>query len=81
MTTSLRETTEATMIAAHKAGVAYWRNTRAHDATRASLESHARSCGWHGEDNVAWLAGFYGAMRREAKAMIAAAIDDTTVQS
>jgi hypothetical protein len=49
-----------------KHGMAYWTRNKPYDATRESLESLARSCGWHGEDNVAWLAGYYGAMRRAA---------------
>lgn len=52
------------MVAAHKAGVAYWKQNKPAEATRDSLEALARSCGWHGEDSVAWLAGFYGARRR-----------------
>lgn len=59
------ETTEATMVAAHKAGMAYWRNNKPRDAAHGDLESLARSCGWHGEDNLSWLAGFYGAKKRE----------------
>jgi hypothetical protein len=62
--TRLRETTEQTMIAAHKAGMAYWNRNKPQDATRENLESLARSCGWHGADNESWLAGFYGAKRR-----------------
>ena len=61
----LHETTEATMIEAHKAGAAYWNRNKPHNATRDALELLARSCGWHGEDNAAWLAGFYGARQRE----------------
>jgi hypothetical protein len=57
-------TTEATMIAAHKAGIAYWRMNRPHSATQDNLASHARSCGWHGEDTTAWLAGYNGERRR-----------------
>jgi hypothetical protein len=54
-----------TTVEAHKAGMAYWRMNRPHDATREGLASHARSCGCHDEDIVAWLAGFYGAKRRD----------------
>jgi hypothetical protein len=61
---SLRVSNEQTLIAAHKAGIAYWRNNRPVDATREALESHARSCGWHGADNTAWIAGYYGELRR-----------------
>lgn len=60
----MRETTETTMIEAHKAGAAYWRRNKPVDATREALESLARSCGWHGEDCTAWLAGFYGEKSR-----------------
>lgn len=56
--------TEQTMVTAHKAGVAYWRNNRPMDATREALASHARTCGWHGEDNESWLAGYYGERKR-----------------
>ena len=61
----LRETNEQTMIAAHKAGVAYWQRNKPVHATREDLESLARSCGWRGEDNAAWIAGYYGAQRRD----------------
>lgn len=64
----MRETTEATMIAAHKAGMAYWNRNRPWDAKRENLASLARSCGWHGEDCIAWLSGFFGAKRRDAHA-------------
>ena len=60
MTNGLREINEVSMIAAHKAGMVYWQRNKPYDATRESLESLARSCGWHGADNEAWLAGFYG---------------------
>lgn len=67
---SIRETNEQTMIAAHKAGIAYWRNNKPYTATRDSLLFHARTCGWHGTDSDneltdAWLAGYYGAMARD----------------
>lgn len=61
----MRETTEATMAEAHKAGMAYWKRNRTVDATRDQLASLARSCGWHGEDNASWLAGYYGAQQRD----------------
>jgi hypothetical protein len=57
---------EQTMIAAHKAGRAYWLNNRPHDATLEGLTSVARSCGWHDEAAVAWLAGYYGEKKRTA---------------
>ncbi|HEX6826119.1 MAG TPA: hypothetical protein VF077_07355 [Nitrospiraceae bacterium] len=56
---------ERELIAAHKAGVAYWERNKPHEATQAGLEFHARTCGWHGELNGAWIAGFLGAKRRE----------------
>lgn len=62
--TGLRETTEATMVEAHEAGVAYWKCNKPYDTTHDALVSLAKSCGWHGHDNYAWLAGFYGAKRR-----------------
>jgi hypothetical protein len=61
------ETSEQTMVAAHQAGMAYWKRNKPSDATRESLESLARSCGWHGADCEAWVAGFYGAKRRSAE--------------
>lgn len=60
----LREVNEESMIAAHKAGVDYWNRNKPYNADYASLESLARSCGYYGDDNAAWLAGFYGAKRR-----------------
>lgn len=62
----LRETTEATMVAAHKSGAAYWRNNKPINATRSGIEWLGRSLGWHGDDNVAFVAGFYGAKKRES---------------
>ncbi len=64
----LRETNEQTMIAAHQAGMAYWKRNKPMNATWDNLASLARSCGWHGEDNVSWLAGFYGAKSRDQMA-------------
>jgi hypothetical protein len=52
------------MVMAHRSGTAYWRANRTHDANRADLERLARTLGWHGEDNIAWIAGYYGAKRR-----------------
>lgn len=56
---------EAKLVAAHKAGMAYWRNNRPDEASREQLAFHARTCGWRGELNDAWLAGFYGAKSRQ----------------
>jgi len=61
----MNDTTEATMIDAHKAGVAYWQRNKPRDATRAGLASLARSCGWDDELTDIWLAGFYGAKSRD----------------
>lgn len=58
---------EDTMINAHKAGIAYWERNKPYDATRKGLMILARSCGWRGENAVAWLAGFYGAKDREPR--------------
>lgn len=62
----IRETSEATMIAAHKAGVAFWNQNQPYEATPDNLASLAQSCGWRDADAVAWLAGFYGAQQRDA---------------
>jgi hypothetical protein len=64
--TSIRETNEQTMIAAHKAGQAFWRQSQIAgiEAARHTLEWHARTCGWHGKDNEAWIAGYYGEHKR-----------------
>jgi hypothetical protein len=61
------ETNETTLIEAHKAGCAYWRANRpmGKGVTVNKLASLARSCGWHGADCEAWLAGFFGEKRRE----------------
>jgi hypothetical protein len=59
MTDNLCEVTERTLLAAHKAGVAYW--LRNQPGPNADVSSVARSCGWHGELEAAWLAGYYGA--------------------
>ena len=59
---------EASMIAAHKAGVAYWRMNHSHDASPEGLAFHARTCGWKGEDAAAWLAGYYGEKKRMEQA-------------
>ena len=61
----MEQATEQSMIEAHKAGRAYWRMNRPHwSVTRDMLRFHARTCGWQGEDNDAWLAGYYGEMAR-----------------
>jgi hypothetical protein len=58
---------ESVMVAAHQAGVAYWRMNRSHDATREALASHARTCGWLNDANDSWLAGYLGAKRRDTE--------------
>lgn len=67
----LYETTLETMLEANKAGAAYWNRNKPRDATREGLNSVARSCGWHGKDCVAWVDGFYGAVRRDFLANMA----------
>lgn len=64
MTEGLFKVNEATMVAAHAAGVAYWTRNWPFLADVSELASHARSCGWHGELNDCWLAGFLGARSR-----------------
>jgi hypothetical protein len=65
----IRETTEESMVAAHKAGLQYWKRNkpRAADSVtlRENIESLARSCGWHGADCDSFVAGVLGAKRRE----------------
>ncbi len=74
--TGLYETTEATMVAAHKAGAAYWRRNKTYLATHESLACLARSCGWHDEDATAWMAGYLGAQRQdEALAVVLAELN------
>lgn len=65
----IRETTEESMVAAHKAGLAYWQRNKPRDASRDQLESLARSCGWHGVDCDSFIAGVLGAKRREAESV------------
>jgi hypothetical protein len=67
---NLYETTEATLVAAHKNGAAYWTRNRTLAATKDRLSSLARSIGFHGQENEAWLAGYYGAKRRDQNARI-----------
>jgi hypothetical protein len=67
MITSLHEVTEATMVAAHASGVTYWKRNRPHAATVEAIESLGRTLGWHEADNVAFVAGFFGAKRRDYK--------------
>jgi len=57
--------TPLSMLAAHKAGIAFWRMNRPVDATREALTFHARTCGWKTAAEIeAWLAGYYGEKRR-----------------
>lgn len=66
MLDGIREITEETMTAAHKAGMAYWyRNRPSDDVTIAGLISLAQSCGWHSEEAISWAAGYFGAKRRD----------------
>lgn len=62
-----RITNEAKMIEAHSAGRAYWRMNRPHEATAENLASMARTLGWTGELETAWLAGFFGEKQRYIK--------------
>ena len=61
----LYEISEQSMIAAHKAGMAYWNRNRPSVTDKLLLLSFAQSCGWHDEDAAAWLAGYFGAKRRD----------------
>ena len=69
---SIREINEQSMLEAHKAGRAYWHFHRMLPGVDkipvANLAGVARSCGWHGRDCEAWLAGFAGERRRKEKA-------------
>ena len=59
---------EERMLAAHRAGRAYW--TRNRPADRANVESVARSCGW-GDDAellALWMAAYFGERARSWKA-------------
>ena len=55
---------EESMIAAHQAGMAYWRRNKP-QASTDKLAFVARSCGWPGELETAWMAGYLGAKQRE----------------
>jgi hypothetical protein len=57
---------ETNMIAAHQAGIAYWRNNR--PADRANVEQVARSCGWGESELLAsWMAGYFCERARTKK--------------
>jgi len=58
-----------TLIAAHKAGIAYEKRNRP-SVPIADLAVVARSTGWHGELCDAWLAGAAGERRRAAGAKL-----------
>jgi hypothetical protein len=60
----LYEITEDSMVAAHKAGIAYWQRNTPIGATADNIESLARSLGYHEGDMYAFIAGFFGARRR-----------------
>ena len=62
---SLTEITEDSMIAAHTAGQAYWNRNKPRAASNESIESLARSLGYHDGNALAFCAGLYGAQRRE----------------
>ena len=61
----LCKVTEQSMIEAHQAGMIYWKRNKPRDATDSSLRPLAQSLGWHDGDMYAFVAGFYGAQRRE----------------
>ena len=51
------------MVEAHKAGMAYWKRNKPPGVD--GIATVARSCGWTGELETAWLAGYFGAKARE----------------
>lgn len=63
MVNNLSETNEERLVAAHQAGIAYWRHNRVR-LDKAQCLTVARSCGWHNELAESWAAGFFGAERR-----------------
>jgi hypothetical protein len=63
--TGLHESTMESRVRAHKAGATYWALNKPYDSNSESLAQVARSCGWHGDDMEAWLAGYWQAMSRE----------------
>jgi hypothetical protein len=63
----LTDVTEDSMIAAHKAGIAYWNRNKPGGASNESIESLARSLGYHDGDMLAFCAGLYGAERRATR--------------
>jgi hypothetical protein len=60
----LTEITEASMVAAHQAGMAYWNRNKPYDATPENIKMLARTLGYHDADNESFCAGFYGAKKR-----------------
>jgi hypothetical protein len=51
------------LVAAHKAGIAYERRNRP-QCPISDLATVARSTGWHGDLEIAWLAGAAGERKR-----------------
>ena len=45
----LTETTEASMVAAHQAGMAYWNRNKPYDATPENVKMLARTLGYRDE--------------------------------
>lgn len=64
---SLRDDTEENMVFAHQSGIAYWKRNRPLLATKANIVSLAHTLGYYGEQEIAFVAGFFGAKRREWK--------------
>jgi hypothetical protein len=59
---------ESAMVVAHQAGMNYWNSHRMLPSfrwvTAETMATAARSCGFHGCECEAWLAGFFGARKR-----------------
>jgi len=60
----LRETNEQSMLQAHKAGRTYYRSNRPETVDLTTLRTLANSCGWHADDEDAWVAGYMGERKR-----------------
>ena len=64
--TGLREVDAASLARAYAAGASYWQRNKPYDASSENLAQVARSCGWHGDDTAAWLAGYWHAFDQGA---------------
>lgn len=62
---SLSEDTEANMVHAHQSGMAYWKRNKPLLATRSDITSLAHTLGYYRDQETAFVAGFFGAKRRE----------------